>query len=198
MLKIPHNEKKLLFRLSAGDPGAFRTVFETYWDHVYGAALALVKSPAVAEDIAQDIFTQLWERRANLPGIQNFKAYLYTLAKNRILDRFRHLSTQQQYRKHIYNYMNECDTERVDELAEARDIQRILENAIQSLPPQQQRAFKLSRFNGLNHDEIAQAMGVSKVTIKSYIVQAISTLRKVLAKQPVPFWLPLFLLQKFL
>ena len=198
MQKIPHSESELLRLIAAGDQYAYEAVFDRYWDPIYSTALLLTKSPALAEDVAQDVFAVLWEKRAGLVAVEKLEGFLFITARNMIYTRFRKLASSEAYRRYVLQSEADGEIRRADEQAEFRELEQAIMRAIRQLPPQQQKAFKLSRFEGMRHDEIATAMGVSRVTIKSYIVQAIASLRKALANNPsgamVTLWGLLFLL----
>lgn len=183
MHEIPHSDSEMLRLLADGDEGAFRTLFERYWDAVYSTSLALTKSAAIAEDIAQDVFTILWEKRAGLTEVTRLEGYLFITARNLIYSRLRKLASGEAYRQYVLQFLYEGG-QQADHAAEFRELEQCVLTAIRQLPPQQQRAFTLSRFEGMRHEEIATTMGVSRITIKSYIVQAIATLRKALSNHP--------------
>ncbi|MGE7777220.1 RNA polymerase sigma factor [Chitinophaga sp. NPDC101104] len=184
MHEIPHSDSEMLRGLARGDEGAFRTLFDRYWDAVYSTSLALTKSASMAEDIAQDVFTILWEKRAELPEVARLEGYLFITARNLIYTRFRKLASGDAYRRYVLQFLHEGGGQQADHAAEFRELEQCVMTAIRQLPPQQQRAFTLSRFEGMRHEEIATTMGVSRITIKSYIVQAIATLRKTLSNHP--------------
>lgn len=183
--------------IAAGDQHAYRIIFESHWDAVYSTALLLTKSPGFAEDVAQDVFTVLWEKRASLAAVEKLEGFLFITARNIIYSRFRKLASGDAYRRYVLECFPEETADRADHRAEFRELERTVQQAIQRLPPQQQKAFKLSRFEGMRHEEIAVTMGVSRITIKSYIVQAIASLRKTLSNNPsgalVLLWGLLFL-----
>lgn len=184
MQNIPHSEEELLRLLADGDEHAFQVIFERHWDAVFSTALLLTKSGSVAEDVAQDVFTMLWEKRASLAGVGKLEGFLFVSARNIIYSRFRKLASQDAYRQYILSCFREDGVESAQEAAELRELDRTIQQAIRLLPPQQQKAFRLSRFEGMQHEEIAVTMGVSRITIKSYIVQAIASLRKAIANYP--------------
>lgn len=184
MHEIPLREHELLKRIAADDKDAYREVFARYWDAVYSAALLLTRTPEIAEDIAQDIFVMLWEKRAQLVQVEKLEPYLFISARNLIYSRLRKLASQETYRQYLRDYLQEQAATGAEARAEFRELEGAIHAAIRQLPPQQQKAFRLSRFEGLAHDEIAAAMGVSRVTIKSYIVQALASLRKILSHYP--------------
>ncbi|CAL1516434.1 RNA polymerase sigma-70 factor [Chitinophaga sp. MM2321] len=179
MHSSPYSEKELLSRIAAGDEEAYQLIFERHWDAVFSTALLLTKSPEVAEDIAQDIFVMLWEKRAQLTAIEKLEGFLFISARNMIYSRLRKLASEDAYQQYLRAYFKENSIPGGDERAEFREMEQTIHKAIRRLPPQQQKAFRLSRFEGMRHEEIAAMMGVSRITIKSYIVQALASLRKI-------------------
>ena len=183
--------------LASGDQHAYKAIFEHYWDPVYSTALLLTKSPDIAEDIAQDIFTMVWEKRSGMGAVERFEGFLFVAARNMIYTRLRKLASGDAYRQHIQHFFREQDETWANGRAEFKELESTILEAIQQLPPQQQKAFKLSRFEGMRHEDIAVTMGVSRITIKSYIVQAIATLRKTLDNHPsgvlITYWIFFFL-----
>jgi RNA polymerase sigma-70 factor (family 1) len=181
MHKVPHNEAELLHLIAQGDAYAYQTIFEKYRDKIYSAALLLSKSSALAEDITQDVFAMVWEKRNTLPAIEKFEGFLFITARNLIYSRMRKLASDKAYREYLQHYFGEGQEASVHEQVTYRELEQNILRAIQHLSPQQQKAFRLSRFQGLQHKEIAQKMGLSPLTIKSYIAQTIVTLRRVIS-----------------
>jgi RNA polymerase sigma-70 factor (ECF subfamily) len=173
----PHNEKELLLRVAAGDQPAFQRLFNRYWGKMYANALQFVKSPALAEDLTQEIFIKIWMNRERLLAVHRFDAFLYTTAKNLILDEFRKrvLPTVQEEGHHVYMA---SDLPSAQDKLELKDFEGQLHAAINQLPAQMQLAFRLSRFQGMSHDEIARQMNISRVTSKNYIARSIAAIRK--------------------
>lgn len=190
-------EKDLLARVAEGDAEAFSLVFMRYWDAVYSAALLLSKSPETAEDISQEVFTRVWAKRKELGEVRKLDDYLFIIARNMIYGRLRREAVEEKYRLHLRNYFEQGRVGQEAVPAELRDLGSALQKAIAALPDRQQQAFRLSRFGGLSHDEIAGQMGISKITVKNYIVSAIAALRKALAEHTGTFllaiWIDLFL-----
>jgi RNA polymerase sigma-70 factor (ECF subfamily) len=185
MHKVPHNEAELLSLIAQGDQHAYQAIFEKYWDTIYNTVLLLSKSTAHAEDITQDVFTIVWEKRETLPAIEKFEGFLFITARNLIYSRMRKLASDKAYREHLQQYFQERTEETVHDLAAYRELEQTILRTIRHLSPQQQKAFTLSRFQGLPHKEIAGKMGLSHLTIKSYIVQTIVTLRRAISKHSV-------------
>jgi RNA polymerase sigma-70 factor (family 1) len=176
--KLQYDEKELLFRIASGDDQAFDLVFRLYWDHVFSVALLMTKSPDMADDIGQEVFFALLKDRTRLAGIENLKGFLYTSVKFLVHKRLRRLKVEEayaQYNSGKFHYQSPFDT--VDQAVDLKELQASLQKGIDKLPAQQRRAFQLSRELGLSHEQISIEMGVSKKTVKDYIVRAIAFLR---------------------
>ena len=182
------NEKELLLQVAEGDEFAYRRIFNNYWGQVYSTAYMFTKMPEMAEDITQDVFAQIWVKRAYLRDVGKFEAFLYITARNMIIDRLRKKVHTPEYTDYLKAYFEEPDYNPAQQV-EIKEFEENIHKAISRLPAQQQIAFRLSRFSNMRHEEIAVQMGISKQTVKSYIVRAIVTLRKYLQEGQTGFYL---------
>lgn len=193
---IHHNEAELVERVALGDEHAFKLVFQHYWPRVYSVALIFAKSPEVAEDAAQEVFAHLWTRKELLKEVKEFKAYLLTAARNHILNVLRRQVFTGSFDEYLKEYFADSLSDPVASL-ELKEASRIIDAGINRLPPQQQKVFKLSRFQGLTHAEIAAVTGLSQRTVKNYMVSAILSLRNYLdnysSSVAIFLWILLFL-----
>lgn len=174
----------LLQGLSAGDTAAFNQLFSIHWIKVYKTAFLLIKSKDLAEDITQDVFLKLWETRNTISAIQNLDSFLFVTTRNLTFNRMRRMKTESAYLNYLLSHQV-LEDEATTDLAEFRELNQIVNQAIRLLPPQQQKAFRLSRERGLTHDQIAQEMSVSTDSVKSYIVRAMGFLKKYLTEHAV-------------
>lgn len=177
-----HNEKELLLRVADGDQRAYRILFDRYWDLMYANALHFTKSPEWAKDLAQEIFMKIWMMRDKLPAVQRFEAFLFTVSKNMILDELRKLQQSPKHAAFFETYFTETEHDTAQK-TELKDLEKDLYKAIELLPQQMQTAFKLSRFEGLTHEQIAQQMNITRITSQNYIARAILNIRKYLASR---------------
>lgn len=185
-----YNEAQLLQLLSAGDPIAFRQVFELHWDQVHAVGLKILKSPELAKDLAQDIFMKVWHNREQLKDVSNFRAYLNVLSRNMAIDHLRKKVFTADNEDYLLAYFSE-DAPAPAKDAEYKELEQILHEAVDHLPPQMQQVFRLSRFEGLSHAEIAARMNITRVTSKSYMVRALAAIRKHLSHyqyEPLLLW----------
>jgi len=170
-----YNEKELLLRLASGDAESFTILFNHHWPRVYSSILVISKSPSVAEDIAQEIFTRLWKEREKAADIRDLAAYLFIAARNKVLNRLSKMEVELAYQ----SYMLYREPDQQDQVT-SRELHQLVQSGMQQLPPQQQRAFQLSRLQGLTHDQIAAEMQISRATVKEHIVKALATIRQFL------------------
>ena len=178
-----YNERELLQRVADGDQDAFARIFEMYRQRLYTYLLGIIKSAAVAEDILVDVFMKLWIGREMLVRIENLEGFLHKVAYNKAMDFFkttaRHARLQQVYAQRISD-----QTERsLDEGLIDEECRRILQNAINQLPPQRKLIYTLSREQGLTHEEIARALNLSRNTVKSTIMAATRSISEYLQKK---------------
>ena len=158
---------------------AFETMFRENWDMVYSISFAMVKSQAIAEDIAQDVFLSLWENRQKISGVQNVKAFLNTVTKFTVLKRLRRIKVEEAFKQYqAYRSFLNIEIANQEDILTLKHINNSIQKGISELPPQQQRVFKLSREQGLSHEEIGETIGVSKKTVKDYIVRSLAFLRQ--------------------
>lgn len=170
-----HNESELLSRLALGDAEAFTILFNHYWPRIYSSILVISKSPSIAEDIAQEIFTRLWKDHQKAADIRDLASYLFIAARNKVLNRLARTDVETAYQ----SYMLYQEPDKPDQLT-YRELDALVQTGIQQLPPQQQRAFRLSRIQGMTYEQIAAEMQISRGTVKEHIVKALAAMRQFL------------------
>jgi RNA polymerase sigma-70 factor (family 1) len=178
------NESELLLRISQGDPRAFRQIFTTYSRQVYTLCVKLTKDSEQAKDLTQEIFARLWTRRERLREVYHFSGFLTTIALNLIRNHLQKKVLDPANEDYLVSYFK--DNALVpDKVMEYKELQRILQEAVDHLPPQLNRSFVLSRMAGMSHAEIALLMKLSPLTVKSHIARALTFIRAYLEQQHV-------------
>lgn len=137
-----------------------------------------------AENIIQDLFLSLWERKHTLSSVDNLNAYLYKLAKNRCLDHLKHKmvkdkfvsNTQSLYEQEISLKLQSLESFDV-ELATEEKVETIVSKAIKSLPPKCREIFMFSRHDGLKYKEISEKLNISVNTVETQMCIALKKLR---------------------
>lgn len=162
-----------------GNNDAFHQLFNAYWNKVYSTAFMLIRMHEQAEDITQEVFMKLWQNRQTLATIENLDNYLFISARNLIYNRMRRIKTEDAYINYLLHISQDVLSD-ADQLAAYHELQNCINEGIHQLPPQQQKAFKLSREKGFTHEQIAREMNITRETVKGYIVRSISFLRQYL------------------
>lgn len=175
-----HNQQDLLLRVAKGDEQAFQQFFQEHWPQVYGTSLRLTKDPEKAQDLTQDVFIKIWEQRERLADIRQADGYIYTLARNLVLDFLRKRVFDSENIDYLIHYFKDASLNPQEKL-EYRELETLLHQAMDHLPEKIGRVFRLSRVEGLTHEQIAEQLGISIVTSKTYVVRALQAIRKYMA-----------------
>lgn len=187
-----YDEKYLLRQIAEGEEPAFRKLFELYKERLYIFALGLTHSKVDAEEIVQDIFLKLWENRATLTEIDHPQKYIYIMARNRTLDLLTRIGRDQKLIKQVWANISQPENITEDALDE-RESHRLIKEAVSYLSERKQTIFQLSRYEGLNHEQIAHRLGISVQTVKNTITEVLKYIKNYLAGHSqalaIIFWL---------
>jgi len=171
------NEKHLLNKIAEGDQRAFTVLFDFYYKNLRNYIFKITESQEVTEELVQEIFIKVWEKRDLLTEVKCFKSYLFILSRNRALN---HLRDASRARVNEMNWLrNQFENSYlIDDLNLQDEYHSIIEKAISDLPPQQQKVYNLSRYEHLKYEEIALRMGLSKETVKKHMQHALAFLKR--------------------
>lgn len=172
-------------RFDLHEKNNFEQFYLFYFPKLVRFATEYVLSAEDAENIVQDVFLVLWEQKDSFHVLKNDKAYLFRLTKNKCIDFLRHMIMSAEKKKDIletqlseYRY-NLYSMEQFDETRWAdADTDRLIQDAIDSLPDKCREIFILSRFDGMSHREIADKLGVSSATVNNQITNAMKKLKE--------------------
>lgn len=171
-----HNSEDtlLLFQLSDGSRKAFDILYDKYFKQVYNAAYKRLNNAHHADDIAQEVFVQLWIRGSKTP-IDNLPAYLFTLVKNNI---FKFLEKESKYAE-LPDVANQTEDplHRADAVLLYQEFLDSFDQLIESLSPQQQVIFRMRFEEDLSSAEIAERLQISPKTVRNQLGKALSKLR---------------------
>lgn len=154
----------------------FKLLFNAYKKRLYAYVLAISHSPYVAEEITQEIFIKLWVCRETLDQVENLDAYIFTIASNKTLNHFRKATNDTKLIKELKNKMVPEQNTAEDHLA-VGEHEKTLQQALLQLSPQRRIVYQLSRTEGLNHQQIASQLQLSKNTVKNHLVKALKFIR---------------------
>ena len=172
-----HNDYPLLLQVAGGDEKALAALVRLHWRGVYAQALSWLKSAEEAEELTQDVFIKVWNAKEQLPQVDNFDNWLFIIARNAILSAVRKRLSQPTFLQQQEGQENHL---RPDRLTEGRQHYQLLMTGISLLPEKRQQVFRMSRLDGLTHEQIAERLGMHKDTVAQYIVKAVAFLRSYL------------------
>jgi len=174
-----HNESDLFRMIAEGDQSAFREIFDIYNSRLAVFIFKLTKSEATAAELVQDIFVKLWLNRSKLSSVTQPQAYIFTMAANRTMDYLRKMTFESKFRANVRRQLSLYQNSTEDDIF-ARESQQLIDQAVVQLSSQKQKIFRLSRYEGLNHDEIASHLQLSKSTVKNHLVETLRHIRSYL------------------
>lgn len=173
------SDADLLNRLRRGDHTAFDAIFRQWYEPVVRSANRVLHDPGVAEELAQDIFLELWRRREVLAPDSSVAGYLLQAVRNRALNHLRHLQVQK--KSAVYVEALSEPAEPADAEVHAAELQAAIHEAIEALPPRTREVFLMSRERNLRYGEIAELLGVSVKAVEANMSRALRQLRERLA-----------------
>jgi RNA polymerase sigma-70 factor (ECF subfamily) len=161
-------------KVRSGNRESFAIIFHTYYEPLYQFAGKFVNDTQIAEDIVQNVFTQLWRERENRNIERNLKAYLYKMVYNHALNYIK--------REKRTISINETDMLSADsndspeELLDRKELQLKVQQAIEKLPQKCGQIYRMKRYDHLRYNEIAEILGVSINTVKTQMKRALQSL----------------------
>lgn len=169
------NEKELFRQIKESDEGAFEKVFHHYYQNLCVFASKILQDDIAAEEIVQDLFVKIWEKRTEIEIKTSLKNYLVRSVKNQCLNYIKHNSIKKEHAKIMLSEKEKATDK--DNFVEI-DLMKKIEESINSLPKKRQEVFRLSREEGLKYREIAEKLNVSIKTVETQMGLAIKALRE--------------------
>lgn len=183
----------LITEFRNGSESAFSVIYDTHHAKIYRFAYSFLKDKELSKEILQETFISFWVNREKFDVTKTIEPYLFTICKRLVLDNFRKATSTYTLREQLLLKISEIHNETEDGIIFS-DLMSFAEKAIAELPKQQQIVFRLSRFEGLTYDEIAERLNLSKNTVKNHLVVALKTLKAQFSNQEMIYIFLLFLL----
>ncbi|RAW01568.1 RNA polymerase sigma-70 factor [Pseudochryseolinea flava] len=153
-----------------------KKLFDLYSDRLFLFATKTISSKEDCEEIIQDIFLDLWNRRDTLGDIQNMEAYLFRMVKYKVIRYIQHSKVKQRYAEHYKLFEALYETESQDE--KEFDLPKVIDKGLSELPERCRFAVKLRLTENLSNKAIAERMNIGKGTVDNYMVTAFNHFRK--------------------
>lgn len=187
-----NEQYQLVVQLKKGSYKAFDILYKAYFDLLYGYVFRLIRSHESTQEVVQNTFVKIWQNREKIDADFSFKAYLFKIAKNDIIDDLRKSVSNPVFE----DYISYCEHEKMEIHAEQDfDIEMfnlLLNKAKSKLSPRQVEVFELIKEDGLTPIEVAGKLSLPEQVVYNYLSQALTILRKEM-KQMAPFFILFFL-----
>ena len=183
-------DSELVLRLQKNEVSAFDTLYWKYHAAIYANVLKLIKEETITEDIVQEVFIALWEKRSSLDAAQPVAGWLFVVSYNRTITQLKKMLQQQKAQKNLFAVADNTD----EDLHTYKDRWAVVEKAIDQLSPQKRKVFELCKMQGKTYEQTATELSISKHTVKEYLSDAIAFIKNYVQQHPGQFVLLLALL----
>ncbi len=179
----------LLGQISSGNNFALGSFYDRYSRLVFSLAVSISGDEAAAEEITQDVFTQVWHKAATYqPELASVSTWLASITRNRAIDMYRRQNVRPEGHMVYWDAEPSFDLPadgNVEDQAESNMQGQRLRQAVNSLPDEQKRVLALAFFQGYTHEEIAQVCAEPLGTVKTRIRLAMHKLRHILKNEAI-------------
>lgn len=172
-----YHEHSVLLRLQKGESDAFLAMYNHYHAALFHYVLRFVKSPAIAEDVLQDVFLKIWQVKSRIDPELSFKAYLYRICRNSVFRLLKKMAVDENLRVEVMLQFTQSVAD-ADLKVLWQQYEAILHTAINNLSPQRQKVFRLCREEGKTYEQVADELGISRNTVKEHMVLAMKLIRE--------------------
>jgi RNA polymerase sigma-70 factor, ECF subfamily len=177
---LPLVQNNILHRIKSGDEAAFKELFLLHYAALCGYARKYINDLDQAEEVVQDLFFNLWQKKDQLDITVSIEAYLFRSVRNSCLNLLKHYKIRETYKVANQQAIRESEGLTVDTYVE-NELRDNIEVAIESLPTERKKIFKMNRLEGMNYKEIADVLGISIKTVEAQMSKALKYLREHLA-----------------
>lgn len=163
------------------DKAAFKTFFDEHYNAICNYIYNYLNDAVIAEDIVQETFLNLWQKRNDYDMPHSLEAFAYKSSKNKALE---HIRSQKSYKKHIQEAaLSRLQVTKPAEMSSQYSRLEELHRSIRHLPPKCRKVFELHKFNGLSYAEIAEQETISINTVENHMVKAMKRLREAMSNK---------------
>jgi RNA polymerase sigma factor (sigma-70 family) len=171
----------LLEQIKANDHSAFDVLFDRYWEKLYKAAFARLGDDVIAQDIVQEIFIKVWQRRENLSINSSLENYLHGAVRLSVISHFRSQQASDLRMQDALERINLLE-DSIEAIADYIELEKTLEEAVNDMPEMLKKVYIL-RSDNFSVKAIAGELGLADQTVKNYIAEATRRLRIVITEK---------------
>ncbi len=182
------DDQALLLKLQAGDSRAFEQLYGRYSRSLLWKLEKMLKDTDEADELLQDLFVRVWERREQVDPSQPFAGYLYRIAQHMVADHFRKIARTASLHRQVQTEQSEVSFA-TEEYLNNKETQKLLDEALAGLSEQRRQAFTLCKMEGKTHKEAAILMGISPHTVHNHLTKATQAVKAYLDGKQNPIGL---------
>lgn len=171
-----YDEPRLLLELAAGDEQAYKELYLHYEEVVFRLVIKYVKSVELAQDVSQEVFIKVWEKRDKLSAVQYFQAYLLQVARHESINMLRAAGRSDIARGEIARHFQDNPGFFDDETLQ-KEYRSFIRRTLDSLPPRSREIFLLCREQGKTYEEVAATLGISRNNVRNHMVASLKKFR---------------------
>lgn len=167
-------DTELMDRLRAGDDLALKVIYKKYWNQLYTSAFNMLQDQQACEDIIQELFINLWNKRERIEIKASLKSYLFASVRYEVYRQVRHGSVREDI---FENIQDRLQTPSEYGNIEHRELLSYVNSIVNKLSEKCKVVYKLSREEQLSHKEIASKLDISTKTVENHLNKALRQLR---------------------
>lgn len=177
---LKKSDEELVLLLNGGCKAAYAEIYRRYYESLSRHAYKVLKGDDAARDLVQDVFASLWEKRETVRISSSLNAYLYCSIRNAVLDEIKRSKRQEDRLDALARFMAD-HAEPADLLLRNKQLSDLIEQEVSQLPGRMREVYLLRRDEELSHAEIAERLGISRLTVKTQMNKALRILREKLS-----------------
>lgn len=175
------SEQVNIEKINLGDKATFEMLFKKHYKEMCAYACRFELEIETAEEIVQELFVNIWNKRESLHISSSFRSYLFQSVRNYSLNYIKHAKIKHAYKEHNQRKIQEQESQVEDHL-ESEELKLKIQHAIDELPPERKKVFLMSRFEELKYSEIAEKLGISVKTVETQMSKALKHLKTKLSE----------------
>ena len=154
-----------------GKPDAFDLIWHRYSAHVYNFISSMIFDKSIAEDLMQEVFLKIWEKRNEIDPDRNVEAYIFTIARNLVYKETRKMLANANFIDYARHGLDEADDSTENSIDACSEHGHLTE-LIHQMPPARRDIYLLNKIHGLSVKDIAERLGLSSRTVENQLYQA--------------------------
>nr|WKN37521.1 RNA polymerase sigma-70 factor [Tunicatimonas sp. TK19036] len=170
------NDDSLIESMQKGDERAFRHIYDKYLSFLYHLALKSTQQVQLSEEIVQDVFVRLWNKRETLNPQGSLKAYLWKSCRHRIFDYWKKEAKRLAVEKEA-SYGRPLISVETENTVLFAEYEGLVHEAVQQLPPRRKQIFQLCSLEGKTYEEVAVQFGLTRSTVHDHMVKSIRSIK---------------------